>query len=549
MRREFRPELDFTSSPVLCDYIMHWPESPVERAVLGVFGPVGSGKSTGCCAKLMMIGMMQLPDPRDNIRKARLGVVRNTTPMLKSTTIKTWINIFPEETCGKVVYSSPIVQRIKVDPGPKGEPGIDFEIMFLALDNEKDLGKLKSLDWTAVYINEADLIHPSIFRYARRRLGRYPHKVGKYQAQYPILIMDCNSVDEDHQLAEWYANPPEEWHFWKQPPAVLEVKELATRSYEVIEDDPVYKGRKIKASRAYEAANRLWILNPDAENLAHLQDGYYETQLAGSKLPEIQADLQVKFVFKTSGKPVIPDYADDFHSREFPIIETIPLELCSDVGGGTLNPAGLVIQRHPRGAILVHDELAAADVGVERFSKELRQVLNRPHFATAMQPPDGRGLRLHTDPAGSKGDEIFNVAVFDHLKSDGWDVKPAWTNDINMRIESITNCASRNISGLPGLMVHKRCKLLRKALSGKWQYRRLKISGLEDRHGLAPDKTHPWSDVGDALGYGCMGLGETRRFQRAAPPGQQSRAKVSFDVYGDPAGNVRVAKTDFNPHD
>ncbi len=548
MRREFRPELDFTSSPILSNFVTYWPERATDRAVLGVFGPVGSGKSTACCAKLMMIGMMQLPDPRDNIRRARLGVVRNTTPMLKSTTIKTWVNIFPEESCGKVVYSSPIVQRIKVDPGPNGEPGIDFEIMFLALDNESDMGKLKSLDWTAVYINEADLIHPVIFRYARRRLGRYPHKVGKYQAQFPLVIMDCNSVDEDHQLAEWYQNPPEDWKFWKQPMAVLEVKQIAVRQYVVVEDDPQYKGRSLRAARHYEAANRLWILNPDAENLAHLQDGYYETQLAGSKLPEIQRDLQVKFVFNTSGKPVVPDYADDFHSAEFTVLEDVPLQLCSDVGGGTLNPAGHVIQLHPRGIVLVHDELAAADVGVERFNKEMQKLLKREHFKKAMRPPDGRGLKLHTDPAGTKGDEIFNVAVHDHLR-EFWDVVPAWTNDIPMRIEAITNCVTRTVSGRPGLMIHKRCKLTRKAFSGKWQYRRLKISGPDDRYQEKPDKTHPWSDLGDSVGYGCMGLGGTREFQRPGRKQQQSQqAKVSFDVYAN-HGAVQTAKTDFNPHD
>ena len=58
MQRAFRPELDFTSSPVLCDFVTYWPERETDRAVLGIFGPVGSGKSTACCAQLMMIGMI-----------------------------------------------------------------------------------------------------------------------------------------------------------------------------------------------------------------------------------------------------------------------------------------------------------------------------------------------------------------------------------------------------------------------------------------------------------------------------------------------------------
>jgi hypothetical protein len=548
MRAEFRPEIDFSSSPTLSEYVMYWPQDPISRAVLGVFGPVGSGKSTACCVKLMMIGFLQDPDPRDNIRKARLGVIRNTTPQLKSTTIKTWLDIFPQEQCGPIVFSSPIVQRIKVPVGPNGEPGLDIEIMFLALDNEKDIGKLKSMDWTALYINEADLIAPAVFRYARRRLGRYPRKYGDFQAKFPVIIMDCNSVDEDHQLAEWYREPPEDWKFWKQPMAVLEVKQVAKGMYEVVEDDPRYKGQRIKARRAYEAAHRLWLLNPEAENLAHLQDGYYETQLAGSKLAEIQRDVQVKFVFNTSGKPVIPDFADDIHTAEFPVIEDVPLELCSDVGGGTLNPAAHVFQWHPRGTLLIHDELYGSEVGVDRFSKEMSRMLKRPHFANAMKPAPGKGLRLHTDPAGVKRDEVFETSVHDYLVGYGWQVLPADSNDPLLRIESITNCATRIIHGKPGLLIHRRCKMTRKALAGKWQYRRLKVSGTEDRYHNEPDKTHPWSDLGDSVGYGAMSR-ESRRFRRALDSPRQQAAKVQFDVYGQAPGTVSTAKTDFNPHD
>jgi hypothetical protein len=539
MRPQFRPSLDFTPSPTLCDFIHYWPDNPIERAVLGVFGPVGSGKSTAMCAKVMQIAMAQDPDPEDNIRKARIAIIRATTPQLKSTTIKTWLDIFPAENCGPIVYSSPITHTIQAR-ARDGLPGLYVEIIFLALDNVKDIGKLKSMDLTAAYVNEADGIHSSVFRYIRRRLGRYPRRKGSYQAKFPILIMDCNAVDEDDPLAEYYYNPPESWRFWMQPPAVLEVKQVDGNIFEVVEDDPRYKGVRLQG-RSYEGANRTWMLNPDAENLEHLVEGYYQTQVAGSKLSEIQRDLQVKFVFNSAGKPVIPDYADDFHAREFAVLADVEIEIGSDVGGGTLNPAGVIFQRHPRGVILVHDELAAANVGVKRFSLELDRALQRPHFQGIMRPESG--VQLHTDPAGSKGDELFNVAVHDHLTGYGWRVRPAWTNDPAMRIEAITNAATRLVSaGMPGLLIHKRCKLLRKSLAGKWQYKRLKISGNEDRYHEKPDKTHPWSDLGDGLGYGCMGAGEARRFQRP----QKQRAVVNFDPYAPPPGPGR-AKTNFDP--
>lgn len=542
MRQEFRPALDFTPSPTLCEFIHYWPENPYSRDVVGVFGPVGSGKSTACCAKVMMIAMMQEPDPVDNVRKSRIAIIRATTPQLKSTTIKTWLDIFPAENCGPIVYSSPITQRIYVRPGPNGEPGLDAEFIFLALDNEKDIFKLKSMDLTAAYINEADGVAPTVFRYTRRRLGRYPRRKGAFQAKFPIIVMDCNAVDEDDPLAEYYRNPPDGWKFWKQPPAVLEVKPVAEHEYICVEDDPRYKGRRMRG-KPYEAANRIWLLNPDAENLLHLQDGYYETQLAGSKLSEIQRDIQVKFVFNVAGKPVVPDYADDVHAREFTVLTDAELEIGSDVGGGTLNPAAVFFQRHPRGIIMVHDELCAANVGVKRFNVELNRALQRPHFA-GIPKPEGRGLKLHTDPAGAKKDEIFETAVHDHMVGYGWQVLPAWSNDPPVRIEAITNAATRFVDGVPGLIIHRRCKMLRKTLAGKWHYRRLKISGVEERYKDEPEKNHPWSDLGDALGYGCMGAGEAKRFQR--PQSAGNKARVNFDPYA-PVVTPGKANTSFDP--
>lgn len=56
--------------------------------VRGIRGPVGSGKSTLCCAEIMRRASEQRPGS-DGIRRTRWVVVRNTQPELKTTTIKT----------------------------------------------------------------------------------------------------------------------------------------------------------------------------------------------------------------------------------------------------------------------------------------------------------------------------------------------------------------------------------------------------------------------------------------------------------------------------
>ncbi len=102
--------LDFSKSPVIYDFIQN------NDFVQGIMGPVGSGKSYGCAAKIMVKAVQQAPSPVDGIRYSRWAVVRNSYPMLKTTTIKTWLDLFPEGTFGPMLWTPPITQP----PSPKG---------------------------------------------------------------------------------------------------------------------------------------------------------------------------------------------------------------------------------------------------------------------------------------------------------------------------------------------------------------------------------------------------------------------------------------------
>ena len=83
--------LDFRSSPVVYDYFQS------DAFVQGLMGPVGSGKSYACAAKIMKKAVEQKPSSVDGIRYTRFAIVRNSYPMLKTTTIKTWLDWFPED--------------------------------------------------------------------------------------------------------------------------------------------------------------------------------------------------------------------------------------------------------------------------------------------------------------------------------------------------------------------------------------------------------------------------------------------------------------------
>jgi len=91
-----------------------------------------SGKSYACAAEVMMRAVRQKPSPRDGIRYTRFVIVRNSYPELKTTTIKTWQELFPENTFGPMLYTPPITHHIRL-PSRGDAAGIDCEVIFLAL--------------------------------------------------------------------------------------------------------------------------------------------------------------------------------------------------------------------------------------------------------------------------------------------------------------------------------------------------------------------------------------------------------------------------------
>jgi hypothetical protein len=70
-----------------------------------ICGPVGSGKSKTCNLKLWAIANQQKLGP-DGVRRTRVAVVRTTYPELRTTTIRTWLDTFPEKIYGPLKFTS-----------------------------------------------------------------------------------------------------------------------------------------------------------------------------------------------------------------------------------------------------------------------------------------------------------------------------------------------------------------------------------------------------------------------------------------------------------
>jgi hypothetical protein len=102
------PQFDFSSSPVASRYIQD------KSFVSTILGPIGSGKTYASCFKLFRNAVNQ--EAYDGVRWSRYAVVRNTYSELKTTSLKSWTELFPENIYGPVIWTPPITHHIRM-PG------------------------------------------------------------------------------------------------------------------------------------------------------------------------------------------------------------------------------------------------------------------------------------------------------------------------------------------------------------------------------------------------------------------------------------------------
>jgi hypothetical protein len=428
--------------------------------VRGIRGPVGSGKSTGCCWELFRRGREQAPGPL-GVRRTRFAVVRNTYRELADTTVKTWLDWFPEDEVGRFDWQD-MTHPVTVEDA-------EIEVMFRALDRPDDVKKVLSLELTGAWINEAREVPKAVVDALGDRLGRFP-AVKDGGCTWRGMLLDTNSPDVDHwwyRLAE--EDRPDGWDFFAQPPGVVDVE-----------------GK--------------WITNPDAENLANLEARYYETRAAGKKRDHILIYYANRYGFVSDGKPVYPEFVDNVHvaKTELEPIPGRPLYIGLDFG---LTPAAVFGQRTVTGQWRWIDELVTENMGTVKFAAELGLLLRGPYkdFKT----------EIYGDPNGDSRAQTDETTPFQILRGRNIEAFPAPSNDPVIRREAVAGALNRMIDGQPGLLISPRCKVTRKGMAGGYAYKRVQVVGDERFHDK-PDK-NKFSHPCDAAQYMMLGAGEGDR--------------------------------------
>lgn len=431
-----------------------------------ICGPLGSSKTNASCWKIFRAMADQAPNANGQ-RKSRWAAIRNTYPDLLGTTAKDWLDMF--EGLGKFVKGGlePPTHYLDFDL-PDGSR-VQAELVFLALDREEHVRKLRGLQLTGGWGNEVKELPFAVIQMLDLRIGRYPQDV---EPTWYGIIGDTNAPDTDHwyyRLAE--EQKPEGWLFLKQPGGLIR-----------------------------DSKDAPWRENPEAENLHNLPKDYYLKGAQGKDEDWIKVNLANEYGFVKDGKPVYPDYRDSTHCRSFELVPALGLHIGLDFG---LTPAAVFGQRTVSGQWRWRRELVTEDTGIIRFAVELKRFIGE-HFP---------GWQVHSitgDPAGDQrqaGDSEERT-VFQLLAANGIEAKPAPTNDFAMRTEAVSAALRRMIDGDPGYLIHSDCKVTRKGMQGGYVFKRVKVAG-DERYRDMPDK-NKYSHPCEAGQYMMLGTGEHR---------------------------------------
>lgn len=449
----------------------------------GLRGPFGSGKSVAACIKLAMLALNQPESPRDGIRKSRTLIVRNTNPQLRTTTIKTWLDWFPEDVFGRFRWSPPFTHHWRL-------PGIDAEFIFLPMDGEDSMRSLLSFEISAIWFNEARELDKSVIDAGMGRLGRYP-SIRDGGVRQKMGLADTNSPSEEHWWPimagdvpppEWMPEEdrltlvkPDGWTFYSQPPAVLARYEGEGRNRRLVGYD----------------------VNPDAENLANVGPAYYRDMLPGKSADWIKVYLMNRYGALHFGRPVYENtYDPDVHEME----DIWPdrgarIRVGLDFG---LTPAATWWVWLGGMQWVVFDEKVYA----RGSAKDLAD-----HIKMQRQKLPEADISIMGDPGGKAGGQGEGSSAFDILSANGVFAEPAPSNDTELREGAVNYLLTTMTRGKPNMRICKRCVNLRAAMAGAYRRDTKRHKGdAQDTMLVAPVKNQA-SHVAEAAQYGAMHTG------------------------------------------
>ena len=508
-------------SRTISAFLMSYDEYPGGRIKFKcIRGPIGDGKSVGCCMYIVKKSQEQIPievtekGRTFKVKWSRWLIMRHTLKSIKETTLTTWNQWFGDKTRWK---TEPFEGRYEDVLADGTVLRIDFIV--LASESKNILSDLQSLELSGAWINEAVFSPYEVVSKVYTRLKRFnPNPKSKVQLKTFHVVMDTNSPPETN----WWrrkeeVDQPDGWLFFVCPPAILE------------EIDPVTKQSRFVPNDVEHAKKHG---RRPAENVFEIDGGYHHgmsywtDMLSVLDRDDIRKLLQNQFglsvgglgVYREVWNPatmVIPDAEAEF-------MKGLPVVGGMDFGR---TPCCLLGQVRPDGKLVTQVEVTTWDpklngedngglvrMDVIKFYEEYLL----PALVTYYGYPNCR-LTIFGDPAGNNMSDAFSVSAIQRLRQRGVNVIAC--NEVESSVQGefdITHGNSPDIristvkqqmrSGM--LLIAHRCTMLREAMAGKYFFetiRSVAANGTGIRSKDTPCK-NDWSHISDAYQYKVLAV-------------------------------------------
>lgn len=456
-----------------------------------IMGPYGSGKSTLCINEIVRLACA-MPRWSNGRRRSKCLVIRNTSGELQSTTLQTWLQWFGD--LGDIQHrQKPLLTYEHVFNDGRGL--VELQLVFIALDRDEDIRKLKSIEATFAYINELSEVPQAVLHHLIGRVNhRYPSVSFCGEPYWSGIICDTNPPSTDHWIyRDFEIDKTPNYKVFYQPSGLL-----------LNPDDSFMKDKQGN-----------YIANPECDNYKNLSPDYYVKLAEKRSQGFIKVYCGGQYGLVEFGKRVYPEYTDLHSVEKLDAIQGEPLHLGFDFG---LTPSCIVVQVSSRGQMRVLKEYVSVDMGIRSFVKNIVIPSLSKDF------PYCKVGESEADPSGANSDTIMEeLSCISEVNQLGIKTNAASTNDIEVRISSVRYFLNNMIDGHPGFVLSREgCPVLHQGFVNGYHYKRVNVTG-DERYQDKPNK-NKFSHIHDSLQYICLKFASNRIIENNTP-------KKSIDMF------------------
>jgi len=443
-----------------------------------VAGARRSGKTFGTTNAIpAMASWMPIHNGKRHIHAT---ISRATETKLKTTAIKEFKAHFPD----KRFWPKPIPNQSPLE-GVLNYRHTDgslvvIELLFLSLEREDDIQKLKGLQTTIGHIAEAqDIKDPEILDDFFLSKGRFPIEADSPEFPHPCIMLDFNYPDDDHWLYDKFVNPATKGlgvSLHRAPPALIFQAQ----------EDPKYQRYQFKGQWG------LWQNNPEADYVSYT-GGYQFYHDFIDTNPGDDAIIKTvigDFCPNNSGTPVFPEFDRQLHvsNSDLSPVPNRNIIVSFDLGS---NPACVIGQVMDNGGVMVLDALYDGRAFFEPFFKEKFWPLYNEKYGQ---------WRNHTTWIRDKrmmADGNTGVTANEIAEGHGVFLEPLPTDSLQVRLDTV----NYYLKYTKGMLIDHRCDDLIKSLGGRYRYEKKRGGSFQLRN--EPEKDDA-SHIADAFQNLCL---------------------------------------------